>query len=181
MTTPHAPQGEGHATRGYTVDELKLAIDQRLQMETPADPVPIPVRLLGYLKGRTLIIKLPAGSASGTAAVSEGDEVVVRGFSGRIAFAFSSIVEKIRYLPYAYCHLQFPDSIQGAEIRKAMRVRLEIPARVVNPERNGEQVLEASISNLSVAGAMLVSSTPLGMVGDHISLSFHFRLPTKSD
>src|ERR1039457_4454320 len=101
--SPHV----GHVpTRLYKFDDLHLQVDHRLQIEAP-DRNPgehVHVRLLGYLKGASLIVKLPL-KPDGGVSFSEGEEVVVRGFSGRIAFAFTSNVEKIRYSPYAYCHL----------------------------------------------------------------------------
>jgi hypothetical protein len=179
MTETAAPLREGTAPpRTYRFDDLRLQVDQRLQLDVSGKAVAehIHARLLGYLKGTTLIVRLPTTPAGGIG-LSEGNEVTVRGFTGRIAFSFTSLVEKIRHVPYIYCHLRFPAEIRGAEIRKAMRVQVVIPARVVNPRLGGEGGMAAAIGDISSAGAMLTSPTNLGSVGDSVTLSFRFWIP----
>lgn len=161
-------------TRACKFDELRLSVDHRLQIEAGHSAEPIHGRLLGYLKGATLIVKLPTTQPGGGVALSEGDSVLVRGFSGRIAFVFSSEVEKIRYTPYPYCHLRFPTAIRGADVRKEIRARCNLPAKVVNVRLGNDDAMEATISDISAAGALLSSSMPLGGIGDNLALSFRF-------
>ena len=164
-------------TRSCKFDELRLGVDHRLQIEGGHSQEPIHGRLLGYLKGATLIVKLPTTQPGGGVALTEGDSVVVRGFSGRIAFVFSSEVEKIRFTPYPYCHLRFPTAIRGADVRKEIRARCDLPAKVVNVRLGSEDAMEATISDLSAAGAQLTSTLPLGEVGDSLALNFRFWIP----
>ena len=49
-----------------------------------------------------------------------------------------------------------------------------MPVKVAGIGGNVAQSVEAAIANISSAGAMLVSSTPLGGVGDRVSLMFRF-------
>ncbi|MCX7627969.1 MAG: flagellar brake protein [Methylophilaceae bacterium] len=176
MTEPEpSPAAGAHSLRTYRFDELRLQIDHRLQIEPASARAGeyFYTKLIGYLKGSSLIIRLPT-SWKGTVPLGEGDTVTVRGFSGRIAYVFASEVLKIRYAPYPYCHLRFPQLIQGKEIRKAVRVSVNIPARVTNL-RNGPDIgLEATISNLSVQGVQLDSTLPLGELGDTITVAFRF-------
>lgn len=148
----------------------------RLQLDIPGWAEPVPARLLGYLKGETLIVRMSSGRSARSYPLGEGDALEVRGFSGRIAFTFKTVIEKIRYSPYMYCHLQFPVAIQGTEIRHAERVRVNLPVKVVGAGGEAGRTVEATIANISAAGAMLVSATPLGQAGDHISLAFRFWL-----
>lgn len=129
-------------------------------------------RLLGYLRGETLIVRFAPGIALGTYPLGEGDALTVRGFSGRIAFVFRSVIEKVRYTPYPYCHLQFPELIHGTEIRHAERVRVNMPVMVVGA--SGGNPVEATMANVSADGAMLVSAQPLGVAGDRVALTFRF-------
>lgn len=162
-------------TRAYRFDDLCLQTDHRLQIESSSARAGehFYTKLLGFLKGGSLIVKLPT-TWKGTVPLSEGDNVTVRGFSGRIAFVFNCDVLKIRYAPYPYCHLGFPASIQGAEIRKAVRVSVNIPTRVTNPRMGSDAALEATISNLSAQGVQLDSTMPLGEPGDPVTLTFRF-------
>lgn len=161
-------------TRRYRFDDLRLQVDHRLQIAAPARPGEhFYTRLLGFLKGSSLIVRL---SSAGHDAIplEEGDNVLVRGFSGRIAYAFRCDVLKIRYLPYVYCHLSFPAEIRGVEIRKAVRVRVNIPAQLSNRALGGTQ--EAIISDLSALGIQADCLTPLGEPGEHVAVSFRFLL-----
>ncbi len=162
-------------TRAYRFDDLHMQVDHRLQIEPPsAHPGEhFYARLIGFFKGSSFIVKQPAGW-SDTNPLTEGDNVLVRGFSGRIAYAFNSTVLKIRYLPYAYCHLSYPGEIHGAEIRKAVRIRMQMPAHVSNL-KIGDSV-EATISDLSAIGIQLECTKQLGEPGDDVSISFRFWL-----
>ena len=168
------PALSGFPTRTFEFDDLRLAVGHRLQLEIPGAAEPVSARLLGYLKGETLMVKLVNMRSVRREPLHEGDEVDVRGFSGRIAFSFKAPIEKIRYAPYAYFHLQFPEVVQGTEIRHSERVRVNMPVKVAGIGGNVAQSVEAAIANISSAGAMLVSSTPLGGVGDRVSLMFRF-------
>ncbi len=165
------------STRAYRFDDLRLQVDHRLQIEPPDVHLGehIYTRLLGFLKGGSILVKLPT-SWQGNAPLKEADVVTVRGFSGRIAYAFTADVLKIRYSPYPYCHLSFPTEIQGAEIRKAVRVRVDIPAKLTNPRLHGETSLDGTISDLSALGIQMDFVALPGAVGDTVSLAFRFWL-----
>lgn len=164
-------------TRAYRFEDLHLQVDHRLQIEPPdlRTAEHFYTRLLGYFKGGSLIVKLPT-AWNGKAPLVEGDTVTVRGFSGRIAYAFSCDILKIRYAPYPYCHLSFPNSVQGAEIRKAVRIKVEIPTRLTNPRLGQGHAIEGVISDLSALGLQVDSKEIPGAAGDHVGLSFRFWL-----
>lgn len=168
------PGADSLQKRSCRFEELNLQVDHRLQIEPATARLGehFYTRLLGYLKGSSLIVKLPT-SWDGAVPLGEGDVVTVRGFSGRIAYAFSSDILKIRYAPYPYCHLSFPPEIQGVEIRKALRVRVNIPARLINVNESGS-AYEATISDLSTLGVQLNSTDDLGKMGDNVTLTFRF-------
>lgn len=165
------------STRSYHFDDLRLQVDHRLQIDLPAarSGEHFYGRLLGFLKGSSLIVRLPA-AWNGATPLAEGDNVLVRGFSGRIAYAFNCDVLKVRYLPYSYCHLSYPAAIQGAEIRKAVRVRVSIPARLNNLAPDSAPGQEAAISDISTLGIQANCATPLGKPGQHVAISFRFWL-----
>jgi len=164
-------------TRAYRFEDLRLQVDHRLQIEPPDLRMGdhFYTKLLGFFKGGSLIVKLPT-AWNGKAPLNEGDTVTVRGFSGRIAYAFSADILKIRYAPYPYCHLSFPTAIQGAEIRKAVRVKVNIPARMINPRLSADNAIDATISDLSAMGVQVDSTAIPGVAGDSISLAFRYWL-----
>lgn len=170
------PKSSKLQTRNCKFEELQLAVDQRLQIEGSYHQKTIHGRLLGYLRGASLIVKLPL-IPSGGVDLKEGESVVVRGFSGRIAFVFNSEIENIRYTPYPYCHMRFPAVIRGADVRKEIRTPCNLPAKVVNPRLGNDVSMEATVSDISATGALLKSTMPLGEVGDSLALNFRFWIP----
>lgn len=170
------PNFSGLPTRRYTFEDLRLEVGDRLQISVPTQDDPIAAKLLGYLQGESLMIRPAAGVTLGSYPLGEGDMLTVRGFSGRLAFGFQSEITKIRYVPYAYCHLRFPSAIVGMEIRHAERVQVDIPVRVDGAIGTAGHMVEASIANISTAGARLLSKDVLGVNGNPITLNFRFWL-----
>ncbi len=164
-------------TRSFLFEDLRLQVDHRLQIELPEPRAGehFYTRLLGFFKGGSLIIKLPT-NWNGKTPISESDTVTVRGFSGQIAYAFSADILKIRYAPYPYCHLSFPESVQGAEIRKAVRVKVSIPARLANGRLGPNHAIDAMITDMSALGMQIDSTDIPGIRGDTVSISFRFWL-----
>jgi hypothetical protein len=163
----------------FTFDDMKLKAEGRLQLEPPKQlgSERILVKVIGYLRGVSLLVTAPATANGVRLQLMEGEKVVMRSFSGQNAFAFACTVERACRLPYEYLHLSFPDTIQGIVIRKAARVKTNIIAAVQNGNSRtaGEQT-PALISNLSANGAALDSKRPLGKKGDILNLAFRVNL-----
>lgn len=163
----------------FTFDDMKLKAESRLQLEPPKQlgSERIPVKVIGYLRGVSLLVTAPAMPNGVRLQLLEGEKVVMRYFSGQNAFAFACAVERACKLPYEYLHLSFPDAIQGIMIRKAPRVKANIIAAVQNSNsRNKEEQAPALISNISANGAALDTKHPLGKKGDILNLAFRVNL-----
>lgn len=163
----------------FTFDDMKLKAESRLQLEPPKQlgSERILVKVIGYLRGISLLVTAPATANGVRLQLMEGEKVVMRSFSGQNAFAFACTVERACKLPYEYLHLSFPDVIQGIVIRKAARVKTNIIAAVQNSNsRNTGEQTPAVISNLSANGAALDTKRPLGRKGDTLNLAFRVNL-----
>lgn len=163
----------------FTFDDMKLNAESRLQLEPPKQlgSERILVKVIGYLRGVSLLVTAPTAANGVRLQLMEGEKVVMRSFSGQNAFAFACTVERICKLPFEYLHLSFPDVIQGVIIRKAPRVKAKIIVAVQNTSSPaaGEQV-PALISNISANGAALDSRRALGKKGDILNLAFRINL-----
>jgi hypothetical protein len=162
-----------------TFDDMKLKVESRLQLEPPKQlgSGRILVKVIGYLKGVSLLVTAPVAANGVRLQLIEGEPVVMRAFSGQSAFAFTCTVDRVCKLPYEYLHLSFPDVIQGVMIRTAPRVKSNIIASVQNASsRNTTEQIPALISNISANGAALDAKRPLGHKGDILSLSFRVNL-----
>lgn len=163
----------------FTFDDMKLKVESRLQLEPPKQlrSERILVKVIGYLKGISLLVTAPTTANGARLQLMEGERVVMRSFSGQNAFAFACTIVRACKLPYEYLHLSFPDVIQGVVIRKAPRVKSEIIAAVQNANsRNPDEQVSALISNISANGAALDTKHPLGKKGDILNLAFRVNL-----
>lgn len=164
----------------YTFDDMKLAIESRLQFE-PAAQLSSEryfVKVIGFLRGASLLVTTPASTkGESPPELKEGLKVVMCSFSGQSAFKFTCTIKYITKLPYKYLHLSFPEIIHGTVIRKAIRIKTRIIVAVNNSKlhNEGEQV-SALISNISANGAALAAKRPMGEKGDILNMVFRVNL-----
>jgi c-di-GMP-binding flagellar brake protein YcgR len=156
---------------------MKLRVEDRLQLEPPAQlsRERLLVKVIGFMRGVSLLVTTPAMSNGQRIQLLEGEKVIMRSFSGKNAFAFACNVIRVNKLPFEYLHLSFPDNIQGLAIRKTARVKTRIITTVQN-SKSGEEQTSAIISDISATGVSLDSRRPLGEKGDVLSLAFRVNL-----
>lgn len=163
----------------FDFDDMKLEVGSRLQLEPPKQlgRERFMVKVVGYMKGVSLIVTTPTSANGVCLHLLEGEKVIMRSFSGQNIFAFACTVVWACKRPYEYLHLSFPDVIQGVMIRKAPRVRTKITAAVQNTTSHGAGKRDSAlISNISADGAALDARHPLGKKGDILNLVFQVNL-----
>lgn len=160
------------------IEDLQLQVGDRLQLER----VSVTARaqhftsLIGYAKGVSLMVATPEPN-DGAAQLREGHALLVRGFSGRSAFAFESSVLAACLSPLAYLHLAYPESVRVTPVRSALRVRAGLVAAAQNLDRDGGRVpVACTVADLSVDGAQLESRQSLGESGERLQIFFRFVL-----
>ncbi|MFA6013626.1 MAG: flagellar brake protein [Gallionellaceae bacterium] len=164
--------------KGFTFDDLKLKVEDRLLLEPPAKlgSDRLPVKVIGFLKGQSLLVTTPMATSGQRLQLLENETVIIRSFSGQNAFAFSSSVMRICRLPYEYLHLSFPVNIQGLAIRKAPRVKTRIIVSVQSLKPGSGEQISALICDISAKGLSLDAKRQLGEKGDTLSLAFRLQL-----
>jgi c-di-GMP-binding flagellar brake protein YcgR len=153
---------------------MNLQVESRLQllMHRGLTPVQHFSTLIGYMKDEYLLIKMPVENGA-PLLLREGELLTIRVFSGMTVCSFDATVMRAFFHPFFYAHLTFPKVIQGASLRGAMRIKVNMPAEVKTTGSDGTPSnAPVSLGNLSVTGALVESDKPLGEKGDVLHLSF---------
>lgn len=174
---PH-PAKTGKTVEAFTFDDMRLKVEDKLSLEPPSALIHerFIVRVIGYLKGGSIIVTSPIGSNGLQVPLREKDKVVIRSFSGENAFAFVSTILRINNLSFEYLHLSIPDLIQGVKIRKVTRIKTNIITSALNSKHVESDRKSVIISDISENGASLMARQPLGEKGDTLSLAFRVHL-----
>lgn len=161
----------------FEFDTMNLQVGVRLQVMTyrHLKPAQYFSTLIGYVKDEYLIIKIPTENGT-PIAMTEGDRLTIRVFSGVNVCSFACSVERVFARPLNYVHLSFPTSIQGTSLRGAMRVKAEIPARVSKVGGDGAPVA-CTLSNVSVTGARVELAHALPAGSEVLTLAFTLATP----
>jgi c-di-GMP-binding flagellar brake protein YcgR len=162
----------------FTFDDLKLKVEDRLQLEPPSQLARerFSVKVIGYLRGASILVTAPIAANGLRLQLMENEKVVMRSFSGQNAFGFACTIERIIKIPYEYIHLSFPDNIQGIKIRKAPRIKTRIIASIQYSSSDSATKVSALISDVSANGVSLESKQSLGAKGDILFLAFRVQL-----
>ncbi|MDO8895882.1 flagellar brake protein [Nitrosomonas sp.] len=180
MQKPEPEQIESSGDK-FRFDDMHLKVGHKLQLKLSSrskGPVEIKyisyvTSLIGYVQDSTVITAMPATDQLIGEPFVEGDQVQVSLFSGNSVFNFIVFVDKVIKVPFKYLHLSFPKEIQGQNIRKSRRIRCSLPGSVV------EKHIPLSLIDLSVCGAGVSSSLPLGPLGTIITLAFTITILDK--
>jgi c-di-GMP-binding flagellar brake protein YcgR len=157
--------------------ELALEIGDQLQMQFVGDDeTRYSSKVIGYLAGQSLVVSTPKAGGR-VLPVSEGKEVVVRLMSGNNIVGFTVKVIMVSVRPYPHMHLQFPQNVQAVNVRKALRVTLNMtasvrPCLVDSVEIDAAQEPHAvTIQDMSTSGALLIADKPLAEEGRGIVIA----------
>lgn len=162
------------------LDEARLQIGDALQLQ-PLGDANAPrhyVKLIGFAKPASVLVSTPKVDGA-YIFVRDGQSYVVRAFSGKNAYAFSTSVVRSVAVPYPYLHLSYPKDVRALVVRRGARAKVNLIASARKVDAQGQESAEAaaaSIRNVSISGAMLASPHPLGLQGDTIRLSFKITL-----
>jgi hypothetical protein len=124
-------------------------------------------RLVGYIRNVSILVTTPRIRRQALSMV-EGERIEVRMLTGRNIYLFQSQIIKACLAPSPYLHLAFPEQVQRQSLRKAPWAKANLPGTV---ECSGKHT-EVSVVNLSVSGARVDATVPLGGEGESVTLSF---------
>lgn len=175
------PEQIGSSGDKFRFDDMQLKVGHKLQLKLSSrskGPVEIKYNsyvtsLIGYVQDSTVIAAMPATDQLIGEPFVEGDQVQVSLFSGNSVFNFIVFVDKVIKVPFKYLHLSFPKEIQGQNIRKSRRIRCSLQGSVV------EKHIPICLIDLSICGAGISSTLPLGPLGTIVTLTFSITILDK--
>jgi c-di-GMP-binding flagellar brake protein YcgR len=161
-------------------EAMNLQVGGRLQFITHRRIKPVQhfSTLIGYLKDEYMIVKIPLESGA-PIALSEGEKLTIRVFSGVNVCSFACTVERVFGRPLLYAHLSFPRSIQATSLRSAMRVKVDIAGQVIGGRQDAAPI-NCTIVNLSVTGALIESQHKLPPDDEMVTLRFTLIAPPRN-
>ena len=121
----------------------------------------------------------PMGPDGVKTELEEGEVCVVRGFTGQYEFSFLSKVLQTFEKPFAYALLAYPTQVDARIVRQSMRTKTSWPTQVKLPTPPGQAqttALDVTLLDLSLQGAMIEASSPLGAIGDVIAVQMHVQV-----
>lgn len=170
-----ADKGKAEQTSERTVslDEIKLTIGDPFQIQTQVDQSESRyyVKLIGYLKGKSVLVTAPQFEGN-LCYVKEGQVFVVRFFAGKNAYAFTASVGKVANVPFPHLHLSYPSQVRGLVVRSGERVNTKIICTVSTSEDTKTVAVPGVLTNISIGGALLSSKKKLGEKNDLLAIKF---------
>ena len=171
--------GQANELKPQDVDfeMMNLQVGTRLQLITHRRVKPVQhfSSLIGYIKDEYIILKIPMENGA-PIGLAEGERLTIRVFSGVKVCSFACTVERVFGRPLFYVHVSFPTSVQGSSLRRAMRVKTDLPAHLTGSGTHGK-ALACTIVNLSVSGALVTSPNRLPSDEEQIALQVSLKAP----
>ena len=157
--TPTAAAAANDGPERSSLLDMRLSIGDSLQLDcgAPIGARKAFVKLVGYLKDRSIIVTAPTLGGHKLGLI-ENDSVLVRGFSGMNAYAFRAFIVRVGRMPFDYVHLSFPSVVFGRPVRRSQRVRTDLAAQLMANGPDLKEPMAVTIEDISALGA-LISST----------------------
>ncbi|WP_320823693.1 flagellar brake protein [Reinekea sp.] len=157
-----------------TFDSLKLLPGQVLQLEFEGyDSNRDRSQLVGYYRGRTIIISTP--TKQGVAmSVKPKTGVRVRLFVNQIngACAFESTVQHVSVTPFPHLYLTMPAKLYIGEVRKSIRAKVNVITSIVILIGSQRKSVPAVIDDLSINGARMFCQKLPTALDEEINIVF---------
>lgn len=128
------------------------------------------IKLIGMSKDRSVLVSTPMIDGH-YLLLKEGQGFILRGFSGKSAYAFATQILKSVNTPYPYLHLSYPREIKSLVVRKGSRADVNVICAIVDAG-DPRRTAAGSIINISAGGALLVSRDAFGAIGQTLIVKF---------
>ena len=129
-------------------------------------------QFIAAIEGKGVMLT-PSGMDSLKTEIIIGDEHLIQGFTGQTDFSFTAQALNVFKAPFAHVLFAYPATAKAKKMRKSMRMKTALPATISPAGQNNP--IEISIVDLTVAGAMILSSRSLGVIGGLFDLVFPIK------
>jgi c-di-GMP-binding flagellar brake protein YcgR len=169
-----------HGKKGQPVEHfddlmsLKLNIGDAVQLQDfSSDKNRVYVKLIGFFGKKSVLVSHPKHEDKLTF-IKEGQSFLVRGFSGTKTYEFNSNVISVSLAPYPYLHLTYPPQVKTSHMRGAVRIKIKLVCSI-EVKDSGLKV-SAIVEDMSISGARIHASKPLGKVGDEVAIGLRMKV-----
>jgi len=131
------------------------------------------VKLIGFLNNAGIIVSHPIQDET-LLSVKDGENFIVRGFSGRNTYVFDASVLSSSTIPYPHLHLTYPEKIECTAMLAALRIKPKSLAGWIEPARadSGDIKMPMAIVDMSTSGVRVHAEKQFGNIGDEIKVTF---------
>ncbi|WP_126444053.1 flagellar brake protein [Sulfuricystis multivorans] len=146
------------------LSETAIQPGDTIYLDRNLDGSRITASLIGYLKGRSVIITVPADER-GAIFLKEGESVFAKVFSGKHVVAFPSSVLAVVLKPFPHLHLNYPAEVTGIVVRRSERVGVRLIAAIETAnEKAAGIVMDLSTGGLSFASRFASLKPGIGVL-----------------
>ena len=159
-------------------DELKLAVGDRVRLETSTPRGRFSVRYLGAYPERCLMVTMPVVNGIDKP-IKEGMQVTLRLIALNRACAFKVRMVKAQATPVPMLFLSYPDKVEAVLVRKAPRANTQVIVSVDESETGNfgsGWPRQALCCDISLHGARVEASDQLGEIGDGLFVTARVRV-----
>ena len=140
----------------------------------------VALELLGYIEGKSLLVSAGRKRAGYSAKSLEGVMLKVHiMMEGRICTFMSRLI-KVMAEPYGYWHLSYPKSFEVSNIRKNIRVALQLPVSIEFQDQQRAQSFEIPnmvyCTDVSLQGLGVEAPQVLGELGDEYFVTMRLKI-----
>ncbi|MCB5191667.1 flagellar brake protein [Methylobacillus arboreus] len=155
-------------------DSMNMPVGAKLQVLTHRGRTPTQhiSTFIGMENNEYLLLRLPRVQGNAMT-FYDGEKITVRVFSGTMICSFDSSVIQTFYHPLNCLCISYPENIRVNKIRREMRVKVDIDAKVNLPDQS---VVETRLVNLSATGCQIRVGREIGHVDDQLLLNFNIPL-----
>jgi c-di-GMP-binding flagellar brake protein YcgR len=173
--TPEATRQEA-VEKSLALDEARLLIGDLINVQTQSGTAieRYSVKLLGMCKGRSVLVTTPMIDGK-YLLMREGQGFILRAFSGKSAYAFTTQILKSVNTPYPYLHLAYPREVKSLVVRRGARADVRVICAIIACDDAPLQAA-GTIVNLSVGGALMLAKQALGKKGQQLTIKFKVML-----
>ena len=135
------------------------------------------VKFLGGLEKNSIICSAPIVDEK-LVFIKEHTGFLVRLFSGKDVYNFTTIVSAVFNKPYPHIHLKFPSGVYSKVLRKNQRVQTSVICSLTNNSTGKFKGIKSAgrIIDISLGGAMIESNSVSGDVEDELECTFKLKL-----
>lgn len=172
MTTSQEHEKKETIEKQVTLEEARLQIGDSVSLQTQTEGAAErhSVRLIGVTQGRSILVTTPIIDGK-YLLMREGQTFILRVFSGKSVFAFTTQILKSVNSPYPYLHLAYPREVKSLVVRKGARANVRVICAITGCD--DVSIQEAGvITNISIGGALMGVKRAFAQKGQRLTIKF---------